>query len=214
MAQAVKTKTELAARSGFLALGIIVLAMGDLFFSCSGIGMDPVLVFYSGVANALRIRLGSATLLVSVILLVILLFLCRSRIGIGTAAVSLGLGPLVNVYLEFFSYSPSGWLGKILSILSAVLSYGLGMALYLHADLGSGPVDILMLFLLEKTSLPLPVFKVLFDAFFATVGYLLGGAIGVGTIIAVLLSGPAIGLFQKGISRFSWIPKWEKEASS
>lgn len=211
MARPARTKAELTARSLLLVLGIAVLAMGDLFFSCSGIGMDPVLVFYSGVADTLKIRLGTATLLVSVLLLVILSFLCRSKIGIGTAAVSLGLGPLVNVYLEFFSYSPTGWFGKILSILLAVLSYGLGMALYLHADLGSGPVDILMLFLLEKTRLPLPVFKVLFDAFFAAAGWLLGGALGVGTILAVLLSGPAIGLFQKGVRRLFPLSKQQKE---
>ncbi len=213
MARPVKGKAELAARFGFLTLGIAALGMGDLFFSCSGMGMDPVLVFYSGVAAVLRIRLGSATLLISVLLLTVLLFLCRSRIGIGTAAVSLGLGPLVNLYLEFFSFSPSGWPGKILSALLAVLFYGLGMALYLHADLGEGPIDILLLFLLEKTSLPLPLFKVFFDAFFLAAGWLLGGAVGIGTIMAVLLSGPAIGMFQKGIERLSPLSKWQKEAS-
>lgn len=203
-----------AIRYALLALGIFLLALGGLFFSCSGIGMDPLSVFYSGVAETLKIRLGTAALLVSGVVLVFLLIFCRKRIGIGTVAVSLGIGPLLNLLLGCFSYTPSGWLGKGASSLAGVAAYGLGMAFYLHTDLGGGPVDAMMLWLSEKTPCSLSVFKILFDAFCVAAGWLLGGAVGAGTLIAVLLSGPAMCAVQKGIARIPGFPSWEKKEAS
>lgn len=202
-----------AARYALLALGIFLLALGGLFFSCSGIGMDPLSVFYSGVAATLKVRLGTAALLVSVVVLAFLLVFCRKRIGVGTLAVSLGLGPLLNLLLACFSYTPSGWIGRGISSLAGVAAYGFGMAFYLHADLGGGPVDAMMLWLSEKTPLSLSVFKILFDAFCVAAGWFLGGTVGVGTVIAVLLSGPVMCAVQRGMARIPGFPKWEKEAS-
>lgn len=203
-----------AVRYLFLALGIVLLALGGLFFFCSGIGMDPLSVLDSGVAAALNIRLGTAALLISVVVLALLLFLCRQRIGIGTVAVSLGIGPLLNLFLAHCSYTPSGWAGKVGSSLAGVAAYGFGMAFYLHADLGSGPVDAMMLWLSEKTPLSLSIFKILFDALCVAAGWLLGGAVGWGTLIAVLLSGPAMCAAGKGLERITGVSEGKEKIFS
>ncbi len=176
----------------FLAAGIVLMALAGLFFSCSAIGMDPLSVFYSGVSAVLHIRLGSAAFLVGCVILLILLFWDRAKIGIGTVAVVLGIGPLLNLFLRFFSYTPSGWVGKGASSLAGVAAFGLGMAFYLHADLGCGPVDALMLHFSERSPVPLRTFKVLFDILCVIIGALLGGIFGIGTILAALLTGPAM----------------------
>lgn len=207
-----KIKREVI-RYVLLALGIFLLTLGGLFFSCSGIGMDPLSVFYSGVAAALKIRLGTAALLVSIVVLICVWIFCRKRIGIGTIAVSLGIGPLLNLLLEYFSYAPSGWIGRGISSLAGVTAYGFGAAFYLYANLGSGPVDAMMLWLSEKTPLSLSLFKILFDAFCVATGWFLGGIAGAGTLIAVLLSGPIMCAVQKGMRNIPGFPNWEEEVS-
>lgn len=177
---------------GFLALGVFFLSLGGMFFSCSGIGMDPLSVFYSGVANVLHVRLGTGTLIVGVVLLAILLFWDRKRIGIGTVAVVAFIGPLINVLLDVFGYTAQGWAIKLISCGAGILSYGIGMACYLHSDLGCGPVDALMLHFEEKAPISLTLFKVGFDVLCVVLGALLGGVFGVGTVLAAFLSGPAM----------------------
>lgn len=208
--QLVKGKAAEPIRYVLSVVGIALLALGGLFFSCSGLGMDPLSVFYSGVAATLKIRLGSAALLVSVVVLLFLLALDRKRIGFSTVAVSAGLGPLLNLLLKYFSYTPSGWLSRGLSSLVGVVIYGLGAAMYLRADLGGGPVDAMMLSLSEKTPLPLSVFKILFDAFCVVTGWFLGGIVGVGTLISVLLSGPFLCLFQQVMNYVPGLPEWKE----
>ena len=176
----------------FLAAGIVLLALAGFFFFCSGIGMDPLSVLYTGVSEVLHIRLGTTEILVGAAVLVFLFFLDRKRIGVGTVAVVAGIGPLLNLFLEFFSYAPSGWIGKGVSSLAGVAAYGLGMAFYLHADLGCGPVDALMLHFSERVPISLRAFKILFDILCVIIGGILGGTFGIGTITAALLSGPAM----------------------
>ena len=198
----------------FLAAGIVLMALAGLFFSCSEIGMDPLSVFYSGVSAVLRIRLGSAALLVGAAILLILFFWDRKRIGVGTVAVVVGIGPLLNLFLEFFSYSPSSWIGKGLSSLAGVAAFGLGMAFYLHADLGCGPVDALMLHFSERTPISLRMFKILFDILCVVIGGILGGTFGLGTIIAAFLTGPSMCAVMKLLGDADDTPKRKRGNSS
>ncbi len=182
-------------RFGFLLAGIILLALAGLFFFCSGIGMDPISVLYSGVAALLGVRLGTADVLIGAVMLTLIFFLDKKRIGIGTVAVVVGIGPLINLFLEYFSYGPQGWIGRIGSTLAGIVSFGLGMACYLHADLGCGPVDAVMLYASERTPVTLRTFKIMFDVACVLVGWAMGGALGLGTILAALLSGPCMTAF-------------------
>lgn len=207
----IKSKT---ARYLFLIAGIVLLALAGLFFSCSGIGMDPLSVLYSGVAKVLHIRLGTAEILMGGGILAFLFFFDRRRIGIGTVAVVAGIGPLLNLFLEFFSYISSGWIGKTASSLAGIAAYGLGMAFYLHADLGCGPVDAVMLHFSERTPISLRAFKILFDVLCVATGGLLGGSLGLGTILAALLAGPAMCAVMKLLGDTDGSSKQKKGASS
>ena len=195
----------------FLAAGIVLMALAGLFFSCSGIGMDPLSVLDGGVSAVLRVRLGRAALLVGAVILLLLLFWDRKRIGAGTVAVVVGIGPLLNLFLEFFSYSPTTWIARCLSSLSGVVSFGLGMAFYLHADLGCGPVDALMLHFSERTPISLRTFKVLFDILCVITGGILGGTFGPGTILAAFLTGPSMCAVMKLLGDADNTPKQKKE---
>ncbi|HIT08692.1 MAG TPA: hypothetical protein IAB55_06370, partial [Candidatus Merdivicinus faecavium] len=98
-----------AARGVFLAAGIVFMALAGALFSCSGIGMDPLSVLYGGIASVLRIRLGTSALLTGAVVLALLIFRDRKRIGAGTVAVALAIGPLLNLFLDLLPLRPAGW---------------------------------------------------------------------------------------------------------
>ena len=183
---------QMLSRYLFLVSGVVMFSLAGLLFYRSSIGMDPLSVLYTGVSEVLHIRLGTTEILVGAVVLLALLFLDRKRIGLGTVAVVAGIGPLLNLFLDLFAYTPSGWIGKILFSLAGVVVYGFAMAFYLHSDLGCGPVDGLMLYLSERAPVSLRTFKILFDVLCVIIGGLLGGSLGVGTVMAALLSGPAM----------------------
>ncbi len=201
-----------ASAAGFKRLlvllsGVILFAVGGLFFYSSGIGMDPLSVFYGGVSTVLNIRIGSAAFLINVLILFLLIFVDRSQIGIGTLAVSLGIGPLLNILLHFFSYTAVGWRLALLSSLLGLMCYSTAIALCVHADLGCGPVDALMLYLSNRYTVTLRTFKILFDIFSVGIGYLLGGVLGLGTMFAVFLSGPVMCVVMDVLDRYSCIKR-------
>lgn len=202
---------ELIFRYIYLILGILFFSAAGLFLFCSHLGMDPLSVFYSGVCTIFHIQLGTAALIVGIVVLILLLFLDRSRISVGTVAVALGIGPLINLLLYYFSYNPTGWFDSGLSTLAGLVGYSLGMTFYLHANLGCGPVDALMLFFCDKCPIDLKWFKVLFDMASVVIGWVMGGVFGVGTLIVACLSGPLMCAFMKILDKFSSIaPKKEK----
>ena len=191
-----------AARGVFLAAGIVFMALAGALFSCSEIGMDPLSVLYGGIASVLHIRLGTSALLTGAAVLALLIFRDRKRIGAGTVAVALAIGPLLNLSLDLLPLRPAGWPAQAAVSLMGAAAYSVGMGLYLYADLGCGPIDALMMHFLERTSIRLRAFKVLFDIACVAAGWAMGGSVGAGTLIAAFLTGPMMCAVMKGLDSF------------
>ena len=179
-------------RLAFLLGGVALLSLAGAFYATSGLGMDPLSELYSGIAVFIRTRLGTALFLTNAAFLLLLFFLDRKRIGLGTLAIVIVVGPLLNLLLRFFPAIPDSLVLRLLFCGLGIVSGGFGMAFYLHADLGCGPTDGLMLWMQSRTPLSLRWFKVGFDILCVVVGGLLGGSLGVGTVLSALLSGPAM----------------------
>ena len=188
-------------RLALLLGGVALLSLGGAFFSCSGLGMDPLSVLYSGIAALTRLKLGTALFAANAVFLILLFFLDRKRIGLGTVAIVLVVGPLLNLLLCLFPETSHSFLLRLCCCGLGIVSYGVGMAFYLSADLGCGPTDGLMLWLQEHTPLALRWFKVGFDIFCVIAGALMGGAFGIGTVSAAFLSGPAMCVVLKLMGR-------------
>ena len=183
-----------------LAGGILLMAAAGWLFSCSGLGLDPLSVFCSGLAALLGVKLGTGFLIVNATVLLVLTFLDRKKIGIGTVAVAVGVGPIINAFLEFIPFEPASLLGKTAASLGAIVAAAVGIALYLEADLGCGPTDAVMLCLNQRTPLSLRISKILLDVIFTFAGWVMGGAVGMGTLAAALLTGPILAAVQKGLN--------------
>ena len=174
-------------------------AAGWLFF-CSGLGMDPLSVFCSGLAALLGVKLGTGFLIVNAVVLLVLIFWDRKKIGLGTVAVAAGVGPIINAFLEFIPFEPASLPIKIAASLGAIVAAAVGVALYLEADFGCGPTDAVMLCLNQRTPLSLRFSKILLDVICTAAGWVMGGAVGIGTLAAALLTGPILAAVRKGLN--------------
>lgn len=173
-----------------VAMSLIGLAMACM--SVSGIGSDSVTVLIDGVAHTAGVSQGTATILVSAVFLVFAFFFNRESIRSATIVAVLVMGPAMDVSLLLFQWIPvdaAPLFVKLLITSFGTVLLGFSIGLYLSAGLGSSPSDSVNLFLQRITHLKYKYCVFIFYAITMLVGWLLGGVVGVGTLIALVLVG-------------------------
>ena len=175
-----------------LVVGLFVCSIGIIMTINSNLGMQPWDVLHQGIANRLGITIGTAAIIVAAITM-IADFLLGDNIGWGTVANMI----LVGFFMDFILYT--GFIPEAGNILtgSALLIGGLvvlafGMVFYMDSGLGSGPRDGLMVCLQKKTGKSANIVKVAMDMSALVMGVLLGGSVGIGTVISAFGLGYAI----------------------
>ncbi len=179
-----------------LLAGLWLFAAGVVLGLRSGLGVSPWDVFHDGIRQATPLSFGAATVLVGVVLVVVALA-AGVRPGPGTLVNMVAIGAFADALLA--SGLVEDLAGRALPVrLAAVLAgvglVALGSALYIGADLGSGPRDSLMLALAARTRLSVGLVRGLLEATVLGVGWLLGGVVGVGTVLFAVGIGPAVQL--------------------
>ena len=179
-----------------LLAGLWLFAAGVVLGLRSGLGVSPWDVLHDGIRQATPLSFGAATVLVGVVLVVMALAV-GVRPGPGTLVNMVAIGLFADALLA--SGLVDNLAGRSLPVrLAAVLAgvglVALGSALYIGAGLGSGPRDSLMLALSARTQLPVGLVRGLLEGSVLGVGWLLGGAVGLGTVLFALGIGPAVQL--------------------
>ena len=136
--------------------------------------------------------------LVNLVIVAVLLFVDRSYIKIGTALCMLFGGPIIDVYSAWLSPlirgdAPLGLRLPLLVIGCVILAFG--MTIVIRSEAGTGPNDLVAVVLSEKLSKPFGPVRVAVDLIFALSGYLMGGTVGLGTLICAFVVGPAAQVF-------------------
>lgn len=218
-----------------VSAGVTAAASGIALFYTMNIGSDPISVFVDGQHRILGLSYGMINLLDSIVYFILILILSRKLINYATLIVGFAMGPMINFFLSIFSrfISSDGSLtlqflvGKgfifnsvgddyfirLLMLIPAVILLGCGLGLYLSANLGAAPLDALVLFIKEKTKKPLRRVKIIFDLAAAAIGFLLGGVAGIGTIIAILATGPIVSLTIKTIANLKKSNEYKSKRS-
>ena len=184
----------------YLCVGLSVFGLGEATLVAANVGVSPWTVLAEGVGRIAGVTLGLATLLVSVCVLLIWIPLKQTP-GIGTLANALVVSLVIELSLIFLPHPESAWL-QLLQAVAGVLLVGLGSGFYLVANLGPGPRDGLMTGLAMRTGFPIAWVRTALEIFVVTIGWVLGGTIGYGTLLFALGIGPAVslGLFLVGFS--------------
>jgi len=155
------------------------------------VGTSTWLVFEVALANIIGIKIGTMTVIMGFVVLGLAL-LSRERIGWGTLANILSIGPWLNFWLELISTPKNNLVLQIGMFLLGVLVQGVATAVYIGVDAGAGPRDSLMLAVHRITKVSVRVARGSIEIIVVTIGWLLGGPAGWGTLAFALLIGPAV----------------------
>lgn len=182
--------------SGLLMLvaGLFLFALGIVLTLHSGLGLGPWDVLHQGLSKHLRLTFGQTSILVGAILLVVGLLL-GERPGVGTVLNMVLIGVFIDLIVWSGVVPDAGGRNVVLRLLMDVVgvaTVGVGSALYIKAGLGAGPRDSLMLALNRLTGLRVGWVRTGIELVALTIGYLLGGTVGIGTAVFALGIGVAV----------------------
>jgi uncharacterized membrane protein YczE len=175
-----------------LLIGLAMYGISLAMFIRAGLGLDPWDVFHQGLAGLSGFSIG--TVVVAVSFLVLLLWIpLRQKPGFGTLANAVLVGVFADIGLALIpAFSHLG--GQIGMLAGAVVLNGIASACYIGARLGPGARDGLMTGLAHRTGWSVRVSRTLIEVVVLGIGWLLGGSVGVGTVLYALAIGPLVQL--------------------
>lgn len=191
-----------------MILGVITQGLGLSLLLQIDLGTDPCSCLTLGVIRFLPVSFGTAQLLCHLITFTLVLLLDRSKIGFGTIGNMVFLGYISDFFTwiwnkvipeGFFQQGYWNWI----FLLPALLIFVCGAAAYMTADLGMSPYDGLPFILsVHLPKVPFKLVRIIWDSSFMVAGFLLGGAVGIVTVLVAFFLGPVISWFQKKLAVF------------
>ncbi|MBJ7336235.1 hypothetical protein [Mycolicibacterium sp.] len=184
--------TRACGRGVALLVGLMGYGFSMAMMVRAGLGLDPWDVFHQGLAGRTGMTIGLASAVVGVAVLLAWIPL-RNRPGIGTVANVIVIAVTVDAGMALLP-APTEMPIRIAMMLGAVLLNALSTVLYIGAGLGPGPRDGLMTGLVARTGLSVRLVRTSIEATVLAVGWLLGGTVGVGTLVYAFGIGPLVQL--------------------
>lgn len=177
-------------RGAVLLLGLIGYGFSMAVMVRAGLGLDPWDVFHQGLSRKTGMTIGVASAVVGVAVLCAWIPL-RNRPGIGTVANVIVIAVTVDTGLAILP-TPTSLPVRIAMMVGAVVLNAISTVLYIGAGLGPGPRDGLMTGLVVRTGLSVRLVRTSIEATVLAVGWLLGGTVGVGTVLYAFGIGPLV----------------------
>jgi uncharacterized membrane protein YczE len=182
------------ARSAWLVCGLFLCACGIIAFLESRLGLPPWDVLHQGIARHTPLSFGLANELVAVVILFLAWWL-GSQPGLGTIANAALIGLFVVLVQPLALVQDlASWPlpARALLLTFGLCLFGIGTAFYIGAALGAGPRDSLMLVGALRSGVRIGAVRAALEGTALVAGVVLGGTVGVGTLVFALLIGPAV----------------------
>ena len=176
----------------FLCFGITLFGLGEGLLIVSLTGASPWTVLAQGISLNVDFSIGTVTLFISLGVLFFWIFL-NQKPGIGTFLNALIVAVMIDISIAFVP-TPESFIFQLLLAIFAVLIVGLGSGFYLVANLGPGPRDGLMTGIQRKTNYPIAAVRAFLEITVVSIGWYLGGTVGIGTLLFAFGVGPAVAL--------------------
>ena len=174
----------------FLIFGLLLFGLGESILIASGAGVSPWTVLAQGVSNYTNWSIGLCTFALSILVLIIWIPL-KQKPGIGTILNALIIALAIDLSLPYLP-KPHADLMQIQQVIVGVIVVGFGSGFYLIANLGAGPRDGLMVGLQKISNYPITQVRTAIEISVVVIGWLMGGVVGLGTIIFALGIGPSV----------------------
>lgn len=172
-----------------LICGLFLYALGIVLTIKANIGYGPWEVFHVGLGMSVGISIGNASIIVGLIVVGVTLFM-GEKIGVGTILNMILIGFFLDVILSsnIVPIIDNIYLGVLVLIIGLfIISFG--SYFYIGSGFGAGPRDGLMVALARKTKLPIGLIRSMIELIATIMGWLLGGMVGIGTLISVFAIG-------------------------
>lgn len=173
-----------------LLVGLVLYGAGCAIMVRAGIGLDPWTVFAQGISRQTGIGIGWVTNIVGFLVLLLWIPL-RQRPGLGTVANILLVGTSMQATLAVFP-AVDGFTLQLIVFVAGMVLVAVASGLYIGADFGPGPRDGLMTGLHARFGWPIWAARLGVEASVLLAGWILGGTVGIGTIIFALGIGPLV----------------------
>ena len=176
----------------FLCFGLTLFGLGEGLLIVSFTGASPWSVLAQGISLNINLSIGIITLLISIAVLILWIPL-GLKPGMGTIFNALIIAFMIDLCIKFVP-TPSNYTNQILLAVLSVLAVGIGGGIYLISNLGAGPRDGLMIGLQKLTKLPIAAVRGTLEISVVTIGWYLGGTVGIGTLLFAFGIGPCVAL--------------------
>lgn len=186
-------------------VGLTIAHLGVTLFLLTNLGSDPYNVLVQGVYRTLSnltgwefLTHGRVHIALCFLIILILLATDKTYIKIGTVLCMIFGGPIIDIFTLILKpvvteSSPLAYKLIILALGCVILAYG--MTIVIKSDAGTGPNDLVAVVISDKTKRSFGIVRVITDISFVLAGFLLGGSVGLGTVICAACVGPVANIF-------------------
>ena len=200
-----KKKTLLwGKRVAVLLLGLAIAHLGVTLFLLADLGSDPFNVMIQGLFRmvsgtfGIAVTHGTVHILVSLLIILVLLAVDRSYVRIGTFLCMILGGPIIDVFtvlLQALVNQSSAMAVRLIAVVLGCAILAFGMTIVIKSEAGTGPNDLVAVVISEKRRWKFGPVRIAVDVCFAGIGFLLGGTLGIGTIVCLAVVGPVAQVF-------------------
>ncbi len=200
-----RTLKEVILRIVILFIGLTIAHLGVTLFLLADLGADPFNVLIQGLFRTAQtltgwqlLTHGRVHMAICFLIILVLLIVDRSYIKIGTILCMICGGPIIDFFtllLERLINSENPFAVRILVLAAGCVILAFGMTIVMKSDSGVGPNDLVAIVISDKMQRSFSVTRIIVDVCFVISGFVMGGAVGIGTIICAALVGPVAGIF-------------------
>ena len=176
----------------FCCFGLMLFGLGEGLLIVSFLGASPWSVLAQGISLNVNLSIGMITFLISISVLILWIPLGQKP-GIATILNALIIALMIDLCIKFVP-TPSNYYSQLILAIVSVVTVGIGGGIYLVSNLGAGPRDGLMVGLQEKTNSPIALVRATLEITVVSVGWYLGGTVGIGTLLFAFGIGPCVAL--------------------
>ncbi len=176
----------------FLCFGLSLFGLGEGLLIVSFTGASPWSVLAQGISLNVNLSIGTITLLISIAVLILWIPLGQKP-GMGTIFNALIIAIMIDLCIKYVP-TPSNYIHQLILAAISVIIVGIGGGIYLVSNLGAGPRDGLMIGLQKLTNFPIAVVRATLEISVVSIGWYLGGTVGVGTLLFAFGIGPCVAL--------------------
>lgn len=208
-------KKNMPLRVGFFLVGLLIMGLGISLIAISNFGNGSWDAVNIGLSEKTGLSIGLCMNIIAIIQIIIGGIINKEFPNIATMVTSIFLGLFIDFWMLFLSsIKITSYIMQFSVFILALPILSIGISIYLVSKLPNTPLDYFMLALKSKFNLSLMISKITSESIGLVLGFMLGGTIGVGTIIIILAIGPMIQFLQKPCNNiFDKLSKKEESSS-